>query len=371
MKRTKIFMDCEFTGLHQGTTLISIGMIAEDGRELYCELNDYDKTQIDDWLRDNVIANLHNTNPINTEQLRKAIENFIEPYETIEIWSDCLSYDWVLFNQIWGHAFNSPKTIYYIPFDLSSMLKIYGYDPDINRKEFSELSDEFNHNALSDARMIKACYEKILKIESEKVYYVYGYYDMNGDLFYIGKGKYNRKFYHLYESQNYRKDKTLYNKHKTNKIKSIISKIGIDEFIETKIKVIKDNLTEKEALDLEKTLILKYGKLIDNTGILTNITDGGEFCIGNHFKSREHRNKISKSLTGSKRAEKSRKKQSQTVTGINNPNYGKKHTKETKSKISKRVSKPIVFQGKKYKSITECAVANNVSRTTIMRWLKK
>ena len=100
----KLFFDTEFTCLHQGTTLISIGMIAEDGRELYCELNDYDKTQIDDWLKDNVIANLHNTNAINTEQLRKAIEGFIEPYDTIEIWSDCLSYDWVLFNQIWGHA---------------------------------------------------------------------------------------------------------------------------------------------------------------------------------------------------------------------------------------------------------------------------
>ena len=61
----KIFFDTEFTGLHQDTTLISIGMIAEDGRELYCELNDYDKTQIDNWLKENVIANLYNTNPIN------------------------------------------------------------------------------------------------------------------------------------------------------------------------------------------------------------------------------------------------------------------------------------------------------------------
>ena len=43
------------------------GMIAEDGKELYCKLNNYDKTQIDDWLKDNVIANLHNTNFINTE----------------------------------------------------------------------------------------------------------------------------------------------------------------------------------------------------------------------------------------------------------------------------------------------------------------
>lgn len=69
----KIFFDTEFTGLHKETTLISIGMIAEDGRELYCELKDYDKTQIDDWLKDNVLTSLINTNPINTEQLQKEI----------------------------------------------------------------------------------------------------------------------------------------------------------------------------------------------------------------------------------------------------------------------------------------------------------
>lgn len=173
MKRTKVFMDCEFTGLHQGTTLISIGMIAEDDRELYCELNDYDKTQIDDWLKDNVIANLHNTNPINTEQLRKAIEGFIEPYDTVEIWSDCLSYDWVLFNQIWGHAFNIPKNIYYIPFDISTLFKFRKIDPDISREEYIEnkiddilkyekWGNKPKHNALWDAYIIRECYNKLM-----------------------------------------------------------------------------------------------------------------------------------------------------------------------------------------------------------------
>ena len=46
--KTKIFFDMEFTGLHQKTTLISIGLIAEDGRTFYAEFNDYDKSQLDD-----------------------------------------------------------------------------------------------------------------------------------------------------------------------------------------------------------------------------------------------------------------------------------------------------------------------------------
>ena len=43
---TKIFFDTEFTGLHQKTTLISIGLVSEDGREFYAELTDYDKSQV-------------------------------------------------------------------------------------------------------------------------------------------------------------------------------------------------------------------------------------------------------------------------------------------------------------------------------------
>jgi len=42
--KTKIFFDTEFTGLHQNTTLISIGLISECGKTFYAELTDYDKT---------------------------------------------------------------------------------------------------------------------------------------------------------------------------------------------------------------------------------------------------------------------------------------------------------------------------------------
>ena len=58
---TKLFIDTEFTGLHKGTTLISIGIISECGRRFYAELTDYDKTQLNDWLNENVIASLYLT----------------------------------------------------------------------------------------------------------------------------------------------------------------------------------------------------------------------------------------------------------------------------------------------------------------------
>ena len=51
-------MDSEFTGLHQNTTLISIGLVSECGKTFYAEFNDYDFNQVDDWLKENVINNL-------------------------------------------------------------------------------------------------------------------------------------------------------------------------------------------------------------------------------------------------------------------------------------------------------------------------
>lgn len=175
--RTKIFFDTEFTGLHQNTTLISIGLISECGKTFYAELTDYDKSQIDDWLQENVIDNLtlknkglnevyetidNMTFKGNLQPLKLALEYFFKQFDAVEMWSDCLSYDWVLFNQIFGHAFNIPKNVYYIPFDICTLFHVKGVDPDINREEFSNMKKgSQKHNALWDVKVIKVCFEKL------------------------------------------------------------------------------------------------------------------------------------------------------------------------------------------------------------------
>lgn len=178
--KNKIFFDTEFTGLHQRTTLVSIGLIAESGETFYAELTDYDETQIDKWLLENVIDKLlltHNPEGYwggydsmnvrgGTELVQTKLRDWLNQFDKIEIWSDCLSYDWVLFCQIFGHAFNIPKNVYYIPFDISTLMKVSGVDPDINREQFAygEVLHEMReqkHNALWDAKVIKRCYEKL------------------------------------------------------------------------------------------------------------------------------------------------------------------------------------------------------------------
>lgn len=54
----KIFFDTEFTGLYQDTDLISIGLVSETGETFYAELNDFDMSKVDDWIKNNVIKNL-------------------------------------------------------------------------------------------------------------------------------------------------------------------------------------------------------------------------------------------------------------------------------------------------------------------------
>jgi hypothetical protein len=178
----KVFFDTEFTGLHKNTTLISIGLVTENGDTFYAELTDYDKNQVDDWIQKNVIKNLNipdelgkqriNTFKGDTGYVADKLKSWLDGLGSVEMWSDCLAYDWVLFNHLFGHAFNIPKNVYYIPFDICTLFKVKGIDPDINREEFvlkgkigdGDLRDwqKQKHNALHDAEVIKVCYEKLV-----------------------------------------------------------------------------------------------------------------------------------------------------------------------------------------------------------------
>ena len=169
----KIFFDTEFTGLHKNTTLISIGFVTEGGCTFYAELYDYDKNQVDSWVRENVLENLTLKLGVIYGDARKDsdfkilgdrlivkhwLEVWLNRFDAIEMWSDCLAYDWILFCDLFDGVL--PGNVFYIPFDIATLMKVNGIDPDINREEFSGTLGN-KHNALHDARVIKACYERL------------------------------------------------------------------------------------------------------------------------------------------------------------------------------------------------------------------
>lgn len=86
------------------------------------------------------------------------------------------------------------------------------------------------------------------------IYYVYAYISKHNHPYYIGKGCKNRAF----------KNK-LYAKIPKDKSKIIF--LGKD-------------MSEESAFDLEKKMIKYFGRKDNGTGVLLNLTDGGEGCLG-------------------------------------------------------------------------------------------
>lgn len=178
----KIYFDTEFTGLHQNTTLISIGMIAEDGRSFYAEFSDYDKKQVDKWIQKNVINNLKFNNitglwskqtpnkPTNEYSLEIKgdnieimieLKNWFEKFEDVELIADgFISYDYDLINKLFNN--DLPFNVEFNRKNLRDTLFLWGLkinDFDIPLKIMEQWGKR-GHNALEDAVVIKKCYEK-------------------------------------------------------------------------------------------------------------------------------------------------------------------------------------------------------------------
>lgn len=98
-------------------------------------------------------------------------------------------------------------------------------------------------------------------------FYVYAYLRENYTPYYIGKGK----------------DKRAYRKSKQDIIKTPKDK--------SRIIILHDNLSEVYAFILERYYIRWFGRKNNNTGILRNLTDGGEGLSG-LIKTKEHKIKI-------------------------------------------------------------------------------
>lgn len=190
-------------------------------------------------------------------------------------------------------------------------------------------------------------------------YFVYGLYRSGNNVpFYIGKARYARRpFEHIDEA--FREISSKKNLHKINTIKKIAR-----EQQAIIIRILFSSKDENEVLQEEIRLISHYGRADIGTGVLTNMTAGGDGISG-YTHTPVSRKQISDSLKlrspdiRSKAAEKmlghtfnigrvhtdetkckiSKANKGRTVakdmSGNNNPFYGKRHSQESKEKMSK------------------------------------
>jgi hypothetical protein len=167
-------------------------------------------------------------------------------------------------------------------------------------------------------------------------YYVYAYYNEQGDLYYIGKGKGTRM--------------------------TAPHRVAVPPY--ERIKLLHENLTDEEACRIEEHYIIKYGRKDLGTGILENRSGGGE------TSSPITRRKISKALKGIVPWNKGKNYKckgfsilrSKAKSGSKHPQYGKTRTQEERLKISKGI------QATWFRPVKTCPHCGKQGKQGMNRW---
>lgn len=169
----RIFYDTEF--LEDGRTidLISIGMVADDGRELYLISRDapLQRIAVHEWLMDNVVPSLplaldecgllswNTLHPdwqrvTNRAGIARLVGEFIQATPEPELWAWYGAYDHVALAQLWGPMIQLPNDVPMWTNDLKQECVRLG-DPRMPKQ------DGGVHNALADARHVKVMFDHL------------------------------------------------------------------------------------------------------------------------------------------------------------------------------------------------------------------
>lgn len=163
--------DTEF--IENGSTidLISIGIVADDGREYYAVNSDMpiDRITKNDWLMENVAPSLPGSEPYRLDGGRwmwvltklasevkpkwviaNEVRDFLLAGDGCELWADYCAYDHVVLCQLWGSMMTLPGGIPMWTHDLQQLKEVTDFDWPIQL-------DDGEHNALADAWHVMNC----------------------------------------------------------------------------------------------------------------------------------------------------------------------------------------------------------------------
>jgi 3' exoribonuclease, RNase T-like len=97
----KYWLDTEFIARPFTVDLISIGLVAEDGREFYAESSEVDWTKANAWTRENVRPQLDGRG-MSREDIGYALHRFAHGDEHPVFWGYFPAFDWVAFVGLFG-----------------------------------------------------------------------------------------------------------------------------------------------------------------------------------------------------------------------------------------------------------------------------
>ncbi len=148
----KYFLDTEFIESGPSFPLIplSIGIVAEDGREYYVVNGDAPLELASDWVKANVLPHLDGPK-LSIKQIGPAILRWMTDAKP-EFWGYYADYDWVIFCQLFGTMMDLPKGWPMYCRDIKQLCDALG-NPRLPEQTSTE------HNALADARWNKEAWE--------------------------------------------------------------------------------------------------------------------------------------------------------------------------------------------------------------------
>jgi len=145
----RFFYDTEFIEDGRTIELVSIGVVAEDGREFYAVSTAFDPTRAIEWVRRNVLDKLPPpADPAwrSPSRIRDDLLDFLlAPGERVELWAWMAGYDHVTLAQLWGDMRALPREIPRFTHELRQRWEDLGSPP------LPPASEE-QHDALADAR---------------------------------------------------------------------------------------------------------------------------------------------------------------------------------------------------------------------------
>jgi len=142
----KYFIDTEFIerGPFYPIDLISIGIVAEDGREYYAVTSSFDPELAGEWVKLNVLPHIAGYPQTPLWKIGKEVEAFVGT-DKPEFWGYYADYDWVVFCQMFGAMVDLPKGWPMFCRDIKQLACDLG-NPKLPEQDSTE------HNALNDAR---------------------------------------------------------------------------------------------------------------------------------------------------------------------------------------------------------------------------
>lgn len=156
----RYWFDTEFIEDGRTIDLLSIGIVSEDGRELYLENLNADLSRGSDWVQHNVIAHLDYANHgVARAEIGPKVLAFVSA-DGPTFWAYYADYDWVAMCQLFGTMMHLPKGWPMYCRDVKQLCDDLG-NPKLPEQGKGE------HHALADARWTKQAWEFLQRQEKK------------------------------------------------------------------------------------------------------------------------------------------------------------------------------------------------------------